>query len=161
MLPVFCRRRGWNPHTSRLLAHFNFTLNWTSKRCVIGPYQSQPAAPRYAHLYLSPGFSNFPCSCRTDNLLIKPALLGLWKELVSEMWWVTHCWCWRGRVVEYQADWLSAGLETEWQKFRNVHDACADQLAESFFTNATFTSFQICLTLSSAEQKGRSFEGCR
>lgn len=98
MLPVVCCRRGWNPHTPRLSAHFNFTLNWTSKRCIISPYQRQPAAARYAHLYLSPGFSNSPCSCRSDNLLIKPALLGSWKELVSESRWVTRCWC---RRVEW------------------------------------------------------------
>lgn len=38
------------PRAPRLLAHFNFTLNWTSKRCLISAYQRQPAALRYAHL---------------------------------------------------------------------------------------------------------------
>lgn len=86
------------PCAPRLLAHFNFTLNWTSKRCFISAYLRQPAALRYAHLSLSLslGLSVFPSSTMPDNLLITPPpRFRSRKELVSEKWWVIQCWYWR------------------------------------------------------------------
>ncbi len=83
------------PRAPRLLAHFNFTLNWTSKRCLISAYQRQPAALRYAHL------SRFVClplqhQAWQSSYHSSPPRSRSRKELVSEKWWVICCWYWRG-----------------------------------------------------------------
>lgn len=86
------------PRAPRLLAHFNFTLNWTSKRCLISAYLRQPAALRYAHLSLS--LSRFVClplqHYAWQSSYHPPPSFRSRKELVSEKWWVIQCWYWRG-----------------------------------------------------------------
>lgn len=134
---VFSCRRGL-PHTPRLLAHFNFTLNWTSKRCLISAYQRQPAALRYAHL------SRFVClplqqQAWQSSYHSSPSRSRSRKELVSEKWWVIQCWYWRGE------SWWSGDSSSESESMKRDASVRHSHVHHKLSTHTHKPSHEMCI----------------